>query len=74
MTLNKRIKRNEILYVNDYDVLSGDNYLKHIESLLTAGVEVGGNGLQQQRHFKHNWPLQRGFDKYNSTQRCANES
>ena len=38
-----------VLYVNDYDVLSGlelDHYIEHIKSLQESGVPVGGIGLQ----------------------------
>lgn len=37
------------LYVNDYDILAGDDfpkYEKHIEELLKAGAPIGGIGLQ----------------------------
>ncbi|MDP6634667.1 MAG: endo-1,4-beta-xylanase [Phycisphaerae bacterium] len=48
-----------ILYVNDYNILSGrdgDKYVKHIEKLIAAGAPVGGIGVQGHFHRRINIP------------------
>ena len=49
----KKADPGALLYVNDYNIMSGDDldkYEQHIEALLEAGVPVGGIGIQG--HFR----------------------
>ena len=42
-----------VLYLNDYDILTGnqlDKYVTHIETLLEQGVPLGGIGVQGHLH------------------------
>jgi GH35 family endo-1,4-beta-xylanase len=42
-----------VLYLNDYDILTGrrlDDYLRHIQGLLSQGVPIGGIGVQGHLH------------------------
>jgi GH35 family endo-1,4-beta-xylanase len=42
-----------VLYLNDYDILTGvrlEDYIRHIQTLLTQGVPVGGIGVQGHLH------------------------
>jgi len=44
---------NAVLFVNDYDVLTGarvDDYVRHIRGLLDEGVPIGGIGVQGHLH------------------------
>lgn len=44
---------NAVLYLNDYDILTGrrlKDYLEHIRTLLAQGVPVGGIGVQGHLH------------------------
>jgi endo-1,4-beta-xylanase len=44
---------NAVLFVNDYDVLTGarlEDYLRHIRTLLDQGVPLGGIGVQGHLH------------------------
>ena len=44
---------NAVLYLNDYDILTGarlEDYIKHIRTLLDQGVPLGGIGVQGHLH------------------------
>lgn len=49
----KEIDPNAVLYLNDYDVLTGnvlEKYIKHIRTLLDQGVQIDGIGVQGHLH------------------------